>query len=87
MTYQRTIDRRHPGCLIFLLDQSGSMAEPIGGGHASVSKAQALADIINDLLPHIIKRCVKIRTARRATTTTWASSATGMRRGPGSAAR
>ena len=58
MTYQRTIDRRHPGCLIFLLDQSGSMAESIGAD-VSVSKAQALADIINDLLRDIIKRCAK----------------------------
>ena len=59
MTYQRPIDRRHPGCLIFLLDQSGSMAQPIGGGQASASKADALADIINDLLHSIIRRCVK----------------------------
>jgi hypothetical protein len=58
VTYQRTIDRRHPGCLIFLLDQSGSMAEPIGG-QSSVSKADALADIINDLLHAIVRRCVK----------------------------
>jgi len=58
MTYQRPIDRRLPGCLIFLLDQSGSMAEPIGG-QPSTSKAEALADIINDLLHSIIRRCVK----------------------------
>ncbi len=58
MTYQRPIDRRHPGCLIFLLDQSGSMAEPIGG-QPSTSKAAALADIVNNLLHSIIRRCVK----------------------------
>ena len=34
------------------------MAEPIGG-QSSVSKADALADIINDLLHAIVRRCVK----------------------------
>jgi hypothetical protein len=58
MTYGQRIDRRHPGCMIFLLDQSGSMAEPMGG-QPSVSKAQALATAINDLLHSIVRRCVK----------------------------
>src|SRR5580698_5268434 len=58
MTYQRPIDRRHPGCIIFLLDQSGSMAEPMGGQPTS-SKADALAMIINRLLHAIVRRCVK----------------------------
>jgi hypothetical protein len=58
MTYQRSIDRHHPGCIIFLLDQSGSMAEPMGGQPTS-SKADALAVIINKLLHTIVRRCVK----------------------------
>jgi hypothetical protein len=58
MAYQRRVDRRHPACIIFLLDQSGSMEEPIGG-HPSKSKAEALAEIVNDLLHSIVRRCVK----------------------------
>lgn len=58
MAYGQRIDRRHPGCIIFLLDQSGSMAEEVGD-QPSVSKAQALAAAINDLLQSIVRRCVK----------------------------
>jgi hypothetical protein len=58
MAYGQRIDRRHPGCIIFLLDQSGSMAEPVGD-QPSVSKAQALAAAVNDLLQSIVRRCVK----------------------------
>src|SRR5882724_9277586 len=61
MAYRQRIDGRHPGCIIFLLDQSGSMAEPVGGqpDQPMMSKAQALASVINDLLQSIIRRCVK----------------------------
>ena len=59
MPYQQTIDRRHPGCIIFLLDQSASMAEPMGGTTPPVSKAQALADTVNNLLQTIVRRSVK----------------------------
>jgi hypothetical protein len=58
MTHQRPIDRRHPGCIIFLLDQSGSMAEPMGG-QPSTSKAEALANIVNEQLHSIVRRSVK----------------------------
>jgi hypothetical protein len=54
------IDRRHPGCFIFLLDQSASMGEPIPGANGA-AKAQVLADLINDLLLTVVSRCIKER--------------------------
>ncbi|ORT98055.1 hypothetical protein UK99_03050, partial [Frankia casuarinae] len=60
MPYTKQIDRRAPGCFIFLLDQSDSMNYPIAG-RPGISKAQALADIVNDTLAMIIRRCSKER--------------------------
>ena len=54
------IDRRHPGCFVFLLDQSASMGEPIPGA-SGAAKAQVLADLINDLLLTVVSRCIKER--------------------------
>ena len=59
MPYQQTIDRKHPGCIIFLLDQSASMAESMGGTTPPISKAQALANTVNNLLQAIVMRSVK----------------------------
>lgn len=56
------IDRKRPGCLIFLLDQSSSMREPVPGEVAE-SKAQAVADAINELLHILVRRCTKDRGA------------------------
>src|SRR4051794_10610590 len=36
--YSAQITRRNPACLIFLLDQSGSMEEPIAGGGGQKKK-------------------------------------------------
>jgi hypothetical protein len=57
MTMTR-IDRKHPGCFMFLLDQSQSMRDPIPGASGS-AKSQVLADLINDLLLTIVSRCIK----------------------------
>lgn len=57
MTYERRVDRHNPSCLVFLVDQSASMQEPILG--APVSKAEALADQLNGLLYELIQRCTK----------------------------
>jgi len=54
------IDRKHPGCFVFLLDQSQSMKDPIPGASGS-QKAQVLADLINDLLLTVVSRCIKER--------------------------
>ncbi len=57
MTYDHKIDRNSPGCLVFLVDQSASMAEPIAG--AEQSKASAVADQLNGLLFELVQRCSK----------------------------
>ena len=54
------IDRRHPGCFIFLLDQSESMKDPISGANGT-AKSRVLADLINDLLLTVVSRCIKER--------------------------
>jgi hypothetical protein len=58
MAYQADISRSNPGCFLFLLDQSGSMADPFSGtgGHR---KADELATIINRLLASLVIRCSK----------------------------
>ncbi|QIB47560.1 vWA domain-containing protein [Streptomyces aureoverticillatus] len=58
MTYQQRIDRRRPGCFLFLVDQSGTMYEPIGGS-AQVRKGQALSDTVNDVLYAVLIECTK----------------------------
>lgn len=57
MAYTTRIDRNSPGCLIFLIDQSTSMSEPIAG--AEQSKASAVADQLNGILFELIQRCSK----------------------------
>lgn len=57
MTYQRRIDRLNPGLILLLVDQSESMIEPIANGLGS--KAEAVAEQINQLIYELILRCVK----------------------------
>jgi hypothetical protein len=58
MPYAKRIDRKHPGCLVFLLDQSASMEEPLPD-RAGLTKAEGLANAVNELLLTIVRRCVK----------------------------
>src|SRR5215471_17546245 len=58
MAYQADISRSNPGCFLFLIDQSGSMADPFAGGTGH-SKADELATIINRLLASLVIRCSK----------------------------
>lgn len=58
MTYTSRVDRNHPACLIFLVDQSDSMEDAIGGDTAT-PKQVAVADILNGLLYELILRSVK----------------------------
>lgn len=58
MPYTAEISRRNPGCIVFLLDQSGSMAEPFGR-RRDTTKAKGAADAINSILRAIIFRCTK----------------------------
>lgn len=65
MPYTAEISRAHPGCLIFLVDQSSSMSDPIGTapgsdyGTALPRKADVVADSLNRLLFELSVRCAK----------------------------
>jgi len=52
------INRNHSLGLTFLLDQSRSMADPLGG-HEGMTKAQALADAVNRFLQELCVTCTK----------------------------
>jgi hypothetical protein len=56
--YQRRVDRDHPSCFLFLVDQSQSMVQPVAGGGGK-SKAEALCDAINNLLYELVIKCIK----------------------------
>lgn len=58
MPYSAQISRTNPACLLFLIDQSGSMANQIPGSKAQ-AKAEAVADAINRLLQNVVLRSAK----------------------------
>lgn len=55
--YSAEISRQNPACLIFLVDQSGSMNEPIAGG--TKAKKDEVADAVQRLLYNTVLRCTK----------------------------
>ncbi len=57
MPYAAEISRQNPSCICFLLDQSGSMTDPIAG--SDKKKAEFLADAINKILEDLSIRCQK----------------------------
>ena len=62
MAYGAEISRGNPTCFIFLLDQSGSMADPFGG--ESVRKADFVADAVNRTIHDLVIRCTKTEEVR-----------------------
>jgi hypothetical protein len=58
MSHEQPIDRAHPSCMLFLIDRSGSMSEPMGGG-AGLRKANAVSDAINKFLANLVIKCSK----------------------------
>lgn len=58
MTYSRRMSSRHPGCIVLLIDQSASMAEPIAGDAARRPRATALAAAADQLLDELVQRCL-----------------------------
>jgi hypothetical protein len=56
--YTAEISRGNPTAFVFVIDQSGSMVDRWGGGGAK-SKAQEVADAINNLLYTMVMRCSK----------------------------
>ncbi len=59
MPYSAEISRANPSCFIFLIDQSGSMAEPIAGSTEAKRKCDSVADAINRLLHNLIIKCAR----------------------------
>src|SRR5437667_4450365 len=55
-TYRQSWGGSHPGCLILLLDQSGSMADPFGNTQAGAGrrKCDMVATILNGFLNELI---------------------------------
>lgn len=58
MPYSAQISRRNPACILFLIDQSGSMADTFPGT-TTQSKAQTVADAVNRLLQNVVLRSAK----------------------------
>ena len=58
MVYNAEISRENPTCFIFLIDQSGSMSDVVGGD-PNKKKANAVADAINRLLMETAIKCTK----------------------------
>lgn len=59
MAYQAEVSRVNPSVFLFLIDRSGSMSDPFGGGGGGKSKAEGVADAINRLLQNLVIKCAK----------------------------
>ncbi|HVE46526.1 MAG TPA: vWA domain-containing protein [Acidimicrobiales bacterium] len=59
MPYTAEISRANPTCFLFLIDQSESMKNNIGGGDKPMQKAEAVADAVNRLLSELSIKCAK----------------------------
>ncbi len=58
MAYTAEISRKNPSCFLFLIDRSGSMADPFGED-SKRRKSDQVADVINRLLQNLIIKCAK----------------------------
>src|SRR2546427_8605363 len=58
MPYAAEVSRQNPSCFLFLIDQSGSMADAFAG-EPGRSKAARLADAVNRLIYELTIRCTK----------------------------
>lgn len=58
MPYSAEISRANPSAFIFLIDQSGSMVEPLSGAD-NRRKCDSVADAINRLLHNLIIKCAR----------------------------
>src|SRR5579884_1283280 len=70
MPYTAEISRANPSCFLFLIDQSGSMEDPIPSSAGAASegpsasgptrtKAEGVADAINRLIQNLVIKCAK----------------------------
>lgn len=58
MAYTAELSRNNPTCLVFMIDQSSSMAEWVGA-QVEKPKAAGVADGINRLLQNLVLKCAK----------------------------
>jgi len=61
--YSAQITRANPTCIILLIDQSGSMADPFSGD-SSRKKADFVAEVVNHTLHDLVIRCTKTEEVR-----------------------
>jgi hypothetical protein len=61
--YSSQITRANPTCVVFLIDQSGSMADPFGGDRGT-RKADFVARVVNNALHDLVIRCTKTEEVR-----------------------
>lgn len=57
MTYSAEISRANPSCMIFVIDQSGSMADPVAGDESGRSKSETVATAVNRLIQNLVIKC------------------------------
>ncbi|MGB8644475.1 MAG: vWA domain-containing protein [Anaerolineae bacterium] len=63
MSYSAEISRANPSCFLFMIDQSGSMADPFPADPGK-RKADGVADAINRLLQNLVIKCAKAEGVR-----------------------
>jgi hypothetical protein len=61
--YSAQITRANPTCIVMLLDQSGSMADPFGGD-TNTRKADFVSYVVNNTLHDLVIRCTKTEEIR-----------------------
>jgi len=55
--YTQRVESANPSCVIFLIDQSASMEDPLAG--SSMSKSEFVAEQLNATLAEMIYHCIK----------------------------
>jgi len=58
VSYEAEVSRSNPSAFVFLIDTSGSMLDPFGGGNGR-RKAEGVADAINQLIQNLAIKCSK----------------------------
>jgi len=61
--YSAQITRANPTCIVLLIDQSGSMADPFSGDSAR-KKSDFVAEVVNHTLHDLVIRCTKTEEVR-----------------------
>ncbi len=54
--YEKSITREHRSAFVVMIDQSGSMAEPIDYEGRTITKAEAVAEVTNLIITELIER-------------------------------